>query len=35
MAKQVKPKIETFAQIKVVGIGGAGGSADGLWASGE
>lgn len=27
MAKQVKPKIETFAQIKVVGIGGAGGSA--------
>ena len=27
MAKQFKPKIETFAQIKVVGIGGAGGSA--------
>lgn len=27
MAKQLKPKIETFAQIKVVGIGGAGGSA--------
>ena len=27
MAKQLKPKIETFAQIKVAGIGGAGGSA--------
>ena len=27
MAKQVKPKIETFARIKVFGIGGAGGSA--------
>ncbi len=27
MAKQVKPKVETFARIKVFGIGGAGGSA--------
>ena len=27
MAKEVKPKIETFAQIRVFGIGGAGGAA--------
>ena len=27
MAKEVKPKIETFARIKVIGIGGAGGAA--------
>ena len=27
MAKQVDSQIETFARIKVVGIGGAGGSA--------
>ena len=27
MAKQIKPEIQTFARIKVIGVGGAGGSA--------